>query len=246
MTAQIELYRAETPAERSECSEAERRSKLVEELGFNPKMQSVDETCLEASRYYQESTGYQLRAWMFFHATYYSKSQGDWAEYHFDRVPTSVLDEIRTAEALGCFDDIELWTPETPVRRHEDPMAVGVVGVRTQLPGSLDFGRLRVGFTPNLAQSGTARFFPIARWGESLLPFEKILKSVVLRRVKLDYYMPREVPKGVLQYLEGLFQDNPLQDQFQLDKAGRRRKHCDQRMYTVDGTPVCTVCGASA
>lgn len=246
MATQTELYRNESPTDMPADPEVERRGALVEELGFNPKMQSVDEASLEPSRYYQELTGFRLHVWMYFHATVYSKNSGEWAGYHFDRVPTNVLEEIRTAGSLGVFDDIEVWTPETPVRRHEDPLVVGVVGVRTELPRvRATWGGLRDGLTSNIANSGTARFFPIARWGESLLPFEVIRDKVVLARINQYASMP-PVPSAVLEYIEKALQANPLVGVFKLEKAFGRPKHCKKRMYTVNDVRVCTVCGATA
>lgn len=246
MAVQTELYRKPEADEVVENEEIERRKELVATLGFTPQLQCVDELGLEASRFYPELTSFELEVWTLFHRTYYSKSKDEWKGYHFDRVPTSVLEEIRTADSLQVFDDIELWTPEWG--KELDPMAVGVVGHRL---GRRD---LTHDLGQNTAFNSNARFFPIVRWGESLLPFTEIVNQVLRSRFKTvvsGFWGPVEVapegvPEAVLGYAQPLFEVEPRK-KFFLERAGRFKKHCGSRMIVVnEKAAVCVVCGATS
>ncbi len=240
MAVQVELYRHKEALESEQDPEAAHRRELVENLGFSPQLQLVDEVGNEAARFYPELTGYELEVWTLFHRSYYRKGEGEWSGYHFDRVPTDVLEEIRFAHEFGGLDDIELWTPERG--RDLDPMAVGVVGHRlgdNQYWVVDDLGR-------NAAFNQNARFFPIVRWGESLMAFEEIVRQVVLSRFEFVTWSwkPRsEITRAIIDYAKPLFETNPRM-QFKYGLAGRLSRHCKQRMIEVNDTAVCVACGA--
>lgn len=69
--------------------------------------------------------------------------------YQYDTIPTEVLQDWKLVKDLGLFESFEIRTPELQLR--QDPILIGV----------------RQG----------ARYL-IARWGESLAPFEEIRKKV--------------------------------------------------------------------
>ncbi|MBI4033478.1 hypothetical protein HY379_00585 [Candidatus Saccharibacteria bacterium] len=242
MAVQVELYRREDVSESEQDAEALRRRELVEKLGFSPQLQFVQEAGDEASRFYPELSGFELEVWTLFHRSYYSKAKDEWSGYHFDRVPTDVLAEIDFAHGFGGFDDIELWTPERGVEL--DPMAVGVVGHR------LGWSQQRYDLGENAAFNSNARFFPITRWGESLMPFGEIKRRVLRSRVRAFTYnfwgltkKPLEVPEAVLDYAETLLDQNPRME-IEVKKTNKFSRHCRRRMLRVNGVKVCIVCGS--
>jgi hypothetical protein len=244
---QILDYRKPEVEEPSNQQEVDHRSQLVSALGFSPQFQCVDEVSLDASRYYEELTGRDLDLWMLFHRSFYEKSKGEWEQYHFDRVPTQVLEDISFADQLGVFDELEIWTPE---RRSEiDPMAVGVVGERT-VTAQIDWAH----WGSNTCHSGNARFFPIVRWGESLMSIEELTDQLVPRRIQISPYLPGLIPQGVLSFVRSIISNTPRARVF-LDKAGVFAKHCGERASRLEirtrgfASPadktvtVCAVCG---
>lgn len=237
MTVQVEEYRITEVIDLDEDEEAKRRKELVATLGFNPQLQCVDELSVDASRFYPELTGFDLQVWTLFHRSYYEKSKGEWEGYHFDRVPTKVLEEISVATSLEVFDDLELWTPEGD-RKDLDPMAVGVVGHRL---GDNDY-TVKNNLGLNAAFNSNARFFPITRWGESLLPFDDIKRLVQLTRMKLGWDVPSTVPDAIVEYTKPLFEKNP-RARIRLEKGSWLARHCNERMLKVNGTHVCVACG---
>lgn len=68
--------------------------------------------------------------------------------YDFDTIPEGVLNEWQLAKSLDLFEKYEIRTPE---RQIQDPI---LIGWNNEIP------------------------YLIARWGESLIPFEEIRKSV--------------------------------------------------------------------
>lgn len=242
MTVQVELYRREEALESEEGTEATRRRELVEKLGFNPQLQLVEEVGNEATCFYPELTGYELEVWTLFHRTHYRKSKKEWSGYHFDRVPTDVLEAIYFADGFGGFDDLELWTPEHG--RKLDPMAVGVVGHRLgRREQERDLGG-------NAAFNSNARFFPIVRWGESLMALEEIAERVLLSRFKHNSYRSRRRPaitQAILDFARPFFKADPRQ-QLTYWRAGMFTKHCGEHMVMVmvgeEETTICGACGA--
>jgi hypothetical protein len=95
-------------------------------------------------------------------------------DFAYDSIPDEALGYIETAQAIGAFDSIQIWSPEgndlkgriqaradarmraRALQKSRDPMAVGIV----------------------TDQNGVQRFFSIVRWGESLLPVEQIARYV--------------------------------------------------------------------
>ncbi len=71
------------------------------------------------------------------------------AYYLYDIIPTEVLQDWKLVKDLGLFESFEIRTPEIP--QPQDPILIGICrGAR----------------------------YLIARWGESLAPFEEISKNV--------------------------------------------------------------------
>lgn len=100
----------------------------------------------------------QLRTWRTFLPKAYSLRQGEFRTYAHDEPPRSVVRQIDTAKSMSVFNDVEIWTPEG---RYDDPTAVGVIW-----------------------QSDiTHLYFPIVRWAESLVGYEKIVRKARLIRI---------------------------------------------------------------
>ncbi|MBI4992010.1 MAG: hypothetical protein HZB99_02225 [Candidatus Harrisonbacteria bacterium] len=83
-------------------------------------------------------------------------SESDFKDYRFDQIPEEVLAEWKLAKNLGLFEVYEIRTPESP--EMQDPILIGYFKN-----------------TPYL----------IARWAESLMPFEKI-KELVEKSKKIQ------------------------------------------------------------
>lgn len=130
-----------------------------------------------AEALYGELDGKELKTWQRFLPTVTSRGS-----FTFDEVSEEALDAIIEAREFECFDRIDVWTPEgntflgivasTVDAAQEkvnklvasiDPMAVGVI----------------------CDADGTEHYYPIARWGESLLPFKDIKRQVGRTRTKL-------------------------------------------------------------
>ena len=105
---------------------------------------------------YQPFLAKDLHIWQSFLPTRFSKNgllnRPLWANYDFDCIPTVALRAIIKAQELKCFSDLQIWIPRQQIT---DPLAVGLLGGLT---------------------------YPIARWGESLLPFKEIIETVCLSR----------------------------------------------------------------
>lgn len=139
------------------------RRELAAKLGLNRQREFVEPRPDDAARVFGEITGKEREVWVKFLPTAYRRSAGHWANYRFDVVPAEVLEEIDTADRMGVFHDLEIWTPEWFQQHHRDPMVVGVIYPRLPM------------------NRANARFFPIVRWGESLKPFEEIVEAIKLR-----------------------------------------------------------------
>lgn len=234
MVAQVEKYRHDEVIEDLEVDEeAERRKALVEQLGFDPKLQCVDELTAGPSKFYPELTGFELAIWTLFHRSYYSRNDDEWGGYHFDRVPTPVLEEISTAVSLDVFSDVELWTPGP---KDLDPMVVGVVGHR------LGDREREWWIGKNAAFRQNARFYPVVRWGESLLSFDEIKEQVFQKMVTLGRGVTNPLPPPVEAHVRQSFVNNPQRD-LHITRASWLAQHCRERMYNVGGTVICVVCG---
>lgn len=170
--------------ERQEDAAAAERETLLLRTGLTARLKTERETASHRNRMdvagtlYPELRGRELRTWRRFLPTTY-----DIDKYVYDEVPVEALRHIKTAQELGCFDKIIIWTPENNTlmgllkRRFDavkdraaealksmDPMAVGVIEI-----------------------NDTTHFYPIARWGESLLPLKKIQAKV--RRVRAGAFI---------------------------------------------------------
>lgn len=152
---------------------AHRREKL-DRLEFHGvrrwETQGADQL-FTATTLFPELKGRTFKLWKQFLPT----TVRDFRNYRFDSPPDEALDAIQTAKDLGCFDRIEIWTPEgnsflglvarkvgaaqdklAELGSRIDPMAVGVVTDR----------------------NGKEQFFQIVRWGESLKDIKAIKRHV--------------------------------------------------------------------
>ncbi|MDB5185084.1 MAG: hypothetical protein JWN38_892 [Candidatus Saccharibacteria bacterium] len=174
----VELFIRQDPATLPSSDEltsqnAERLA-LLKSTGFESveKWEAKGEPQLyTASTLYPELTGSLEKVWRSFLPTVYRERYS----YRYDAPPTQALQAIQTAEQLGCFSRIEIWTPEgnsffglvartCKVMQHKlaelsskiDPMAVGVV----------------------TDQRGVDHYFQIVRWGEALQSLTQIKRHV--------------------------------------------------------------------
>ncbi len=205
----VEKYRLadakpKTDAELSE--EATRRKQLCESLGLT--MQATVDGDEQQAQFYPELTGLELAVWMQFLPTHYSKNAGQWKNYQFDIVPQDALYEIDLAASMRKFLDFEIWTPE---RQKSDPLVVGVVGNRGMN-----------------GEKGSARFFKIARWGESLQSFEKIKKLTFFQRIRnYAYKNINSVPHPVLERVQSKWEKSPYEIvYFSGPSSSFWRRHC--------------------
>lgn len=97
---------------------------------------------------YHEMTLDERNTWKKFLPTSYRK--GKWNGYNFDTIPIEVLHEIDFASKTELFSRLEIWTPEETT--NPDPIVVGI--------------------------TVAGRHFLIARWGESLIPFQEIKQKM--------------------------------------------------------------------
>lgn len=155
------------------------RQAKLKEAGFSKRALVESKNGAKAGRLetarvvFDEITGPRLRTWRKF-----LPSTCDRADFDFDAVPEKALDEIIQANSMQCFDRIEIWTPEgnsflALVSRRLD-VAKDKLG---KLMAKLD--PMAVGVIEDV--EGRKHYFPIARWGESLLPYKSIKRHV--RRV---------------------------------------------------------------
>lgn len=134
------------------------RVELCDALGL--PQQKILEPSVDRKFFYPEISGEELYVWRTFLPTIYQRSGRDgssvrtWSDYHFDLIPNEALREIQAALDSNLFHDLEIWTPE---RSQRDPVAVGRLGQSV---------------------------FLIARWGESLAPFEEIRRAVADRLLR--------------------------------------------------------------
>jgi len=176
-----------------------------------------------ANQFYPSIQWNQLVIWNQFLPKSYSLNKGQWREYQFDVIPNAVLEEINFAHQSGMFSDIEIWTPETV---QVDPLAVGIIG---QYPK----GR---------RLSGNAQFYALARWGESLLPFNQI-KQRVINHFLNTYGSEAQIPSHVLQAMKDKIEKDLNQGLYPAGSPGGWifagqspiwTRHCGQRMFIFD------------
>lgn len=181
----------------SHNEEQQRRKELLVEAGLtmlhsyeNQNSQLSGRTELATSLYNQELTGKELRVWQRFLPTTCTLGS-----YLFDEIPTEALEEIILAKDAMCFDHIEIWTPEGNsflglIARKLDTAQDKL----SQLISKLD--PMAVGVLHD--SKGDPHYFPIARWGEALLPFKDIKSHV--RKIRHSAWLIF----GVLPILIGL------------------------------------------
>lgn len=106
---------------------------------------------------YRMMTKEHCEIWKNFLPATYSSAYGSWRSYRFDTIPLPVLEKMVEAQGSGYFRELQIWTPE---EAQVDPLCVGV--------------------------DDLSNYYPIARWGESLLPFEKIRRLVTKKQGRQD------------------------------------------------------------
>jgi hypothetical protein len=175
-TMQIEDYRRTTTVPDASATDvsAERKT-LLESAGMTKLLQRESERqpklALAALVYEQELSVKELATWMEFLPTCYSPQS-----YSFDSPDDDVIGAIAFATELGCFDRIEIWTPEGGSLKER--LSFNRNGFRRAMSSFLDnlIDPMAVGVISG--SDGTQHYFPIIRWGESLLSFEQVQKSV--------------------------------------------------------------------
>ena len=181
----IENFRKPVDAPRlsTDDEEVTNLRKTYELAGFTDLVSKVDATAdtvqrLDAARLlFSELSDGDTATWKGFLPTAYAPDR-----YRYDFPSRQVATLIADASALGVFDRIEIWTPEGSdvmlrVKEHWnrqgrtmrdalnaaiDPMAVGVI-----------------------EHNGRTYYYPVVRWGESLMSFSRIKTLVRIRNVEV-------------------------------------------------------------
>lgn len=96
---------------------------------------------------YREMTALELYVWRTV-----CPETTDVRQYRHSPIPLRVLQVIAYARELGIYEKLEVWHPKQVI---DDPLLVGV-------PKGEQYGRKR---------------HLIARWGETLVPFEKLIEQ---------------------------------------------------------------------
>lgn len=164
------------PEDRCLSDEDRQRQKLLKATGMKDRLsfeqesvESTDKLWL-ATQAYPELVGRTRRLWRAFLPTVRRID-----EYRYDAVPVEALEAIQTAQRLGCFTRIVIWTPEGNSFKAAVLRKFGMVRDRmAALFDSLD--PMAVGIV--VGPGGEKHFFQIARWGEALLPMSKIKSHV--------------------------------------------------------------------
>lgn len=230
MVIQVESYRKQNSIEKKNFEPDKKREELLKHLGLKAQL-AFDTTSVYPSAFYPNISGYELKVWLDFLRTAYSKNMGHWNKYRFDCIPTDALEQIQFAESLHLFNDLEIWTPEQPI----DPMVVGVLGDRQET--------LANPFNSAMHGRRNVRFFQIVRWGESLKPFEAIEKEVLHQKIRSSV---SPVPQKILDYIIERFRKDGLGASI----LGRTifARHCGKRMYKIQfdnphcAELVCSIC----
>lgn len=154
----IEIYRKKTELE--PIQPEEKSLELYKSLGF--KGLETLAALPDPADWYPELTRKQLLTWASFLPTPYFNQppnrpvffRGDrWCHYCFDKVPVPIMKELETAQNLGFFKFIAIFTPE---KNQSDPVAIGYY----EMP------------------DGNFRHFLLCRWGESLIPYWQVWARV--------------------------------------------------------------------
>lgn len=142
----------------------ERRA-LLDELGFTNLAHWESEGEVKfftAKMLFPELTGRNMRLWRQFLPTHHASA----SSYTFDNVPQEALEHIRTATRLGCFERIEIWTPEG-----NSFLGLAARKLHVAKEKLAEFGEridpMAVGVARDI--NGNERLFQIVRWGESSL-----------------------------------------------------------------------------
>jgi hypothetical protein len=158
---------------RSSSDQIRQRRERLEQLGFESLSRAETHIAPKvdmATTLWPELKGLELVTWNKFLPTARTIRN-----FQFDRIPDEALDAIELANQAGCFDSIEIWTPE----------GNGLIGrISRSLEAAREKMRVLVESTDPMAVGivkdldGTERYFSIVRWGEALLPIEKIRQRV--------------------------------------------------------------------
>ncbi len=176
----VEMYLrpdVQLPSADEGLEEVEARQELLSQLGLT-RLGNYERHTLgrleKAGLLYPELTGKALRTWRKFLPT-----QRRLDNFDFDLPPTEALQAIKTAKEQGCFDHIEIWTPDG--NRARDFIAQFIQTLADTTSSKLQAFRARldpmaVGVIEDA--DGSKRCYQIVRWGESLVPFKKVQGKV--------------------------------------------------------------------
>jgi hypothetical protein len=201
-----------------------------------------------AKRHFVLMEDKMLGIWQTFLPTRYRRGFGQWEQFEFMEVPTTSQDDIEFALELGCFNDLQIWTPEVkaPVvvqsgrfNSKLDPMVVGTVEEHhTERSFSGDY------------DVKTTHHFMITQWGESLIDYDDLVPQI-LGSLLPEGVTIAQLPATVVDFLYVWMARNYKEG------TGTRRitelrqvrqKHCGKRMYRASGGKwetgygICTVC----
>jgi hypothetical protein len=200
-----------------------------------------------ASQFYPEIDESTLRLYEFFYppsgrfskadALHYPRKGGNWKWFRYLEIPDSVLDDIKRTSKYWFFDDIQIWTPlSMSIEQtgkwcsYREGFVVGVVGQRV------------VDKEENVPSGIKLRYFEIARWGNDLLSHDEIGHAAAKRLIDSYASYEQEYPSPILEFVKNIITTGEKYYGNRIHKAWWRR-HCGQRMYWVNHTQVCPVCG---
>jgi len=138
------------------------REERLKRFGFKGQREMAEygEKIQRANLFYDKLSREDCGVWSAFLPTKYQYNFDEglgWSKYKFDVIPDEILAEIEEAYSLKLFDNLLIWTPEI---RMSDPILLGRIS------------------NPIARRYEDHGYFLIARWGESLLPFEEIKRRV--------------------------------------------------------------------
>lgn len=96
--------------------------------------------------------------------------------FAYDSIPDEALGYIESAQAMGCFDRIMIWSPEGNDLKGRLGQRIDAMADEFSRALETSLDPMAVGIVND--QNGTTHFYSIVRWGESLQPVEQIAKYV--------------------------------------------------------------------
>lgn len=164
--------------------------RLVEKFGFKGMAASLQTQQRISSCGFTALTGYELGITTLFVPTTYVQQQ--WKNYRFDTIPLPVLKTLEAVQSSKVFHTYEIWTPEVAPVAQIDPILVGVISDAMQrgrdnwMGGNSQAWNWQDRYGPN----SMTQFFPIARWGESLVSFSEMEAQVLRKHKRLRRVCP--------------------------------------------------------